>query len=210
MYKRQDKASITALALSGPTVKKDAYHSPDPTRSPGMSNTVPMATGGGLIPALIGVAIDQGVTASQRSSFEKNVGNLTPKIDKIYASSSHQVLRQKLMTYLRGDQFFSQRLGSPSKSILSVEITSYGLAKSSKKTSQAFPLSYRIVANVKLTNPAGKELFQQVISGESLESVSTASASSQPHLKNRLIPDASAQFVANLNQQMNLKLGRKR
>jgi hypothetical protein len=142
-WNEHQRATLTAASVQKPTVKRDAYHNPDATKSPGMANSIPNMTGGGLIPALIGSAIDAGVTASQQRHFEASAGRYFDQIKTITAAAPLDELKQEMELRLKADEFFSTRLTAQAANQFTVEVQRFGLVRAPRRAERRYEIVLR-------------------------------------------------------------------
>ena len=117
-----------------------------------------MATGGGALPALIGMAIDAGVTAHQTSQFKKQYGDKLDKVNANVPKNLSKRLRANAGDMLRKDEFFGPRLRDTSSNRFDGELISYGLGRF-HRTDDETHLGATMTVRVTLKDASGKSLL---------------------------------------------------
>jgi len=200
------KAKLTSVAVAQPTVAKDAYQKPDATVSPGMANTIPQITGGGLIPSLVGSVIDATVTAKQQKKFESTNAQYFDGLAKLMGTPPAPQVEETLKAALAEHPFFGSRLAEKSKVEFTTEVLHYGLEKSPYSQGDDIKLRVRIIAKVTLKLGDGDSLWTTLITGtantakrapEILEDPSFVSTGVQEAAKN-----LCEQVVVQLDQKL--------
>ncbi len=166
-WSEQQRMKLTAVSVQEPTAAKDAYHKPDATLSPGMATAIPVATGGGLIPSLIGSAIDASVKASQQKHFEESAVNYFAPLKAIAADAPLSEVKQEVESCLKSDGFFSSRLTAQAANNFNIQVTRFGLVRSSDATKENMKLCYEIVCRIRLKLGDGETLIDQQVTGAS-------------------------------------------
>ncbi|MCW1922248.1 hypothetical protein OKA05_06765 [Luteolibacter arcticus] len=206
-WSEAQKSQLSTVSLSQPVVKAGAMKPVSGIDSPGASSSVPMATGGGIIPALIGTAIDAGVTAHQKSEFEKQYGQQLEKLNASLPKSLDKKLRASAEKMLRGDEFFGPRLKDSSPNRFSGELVTYGLMRF-HRTNDETHLGASLSVQVKLTDASGKTLFEQPVIGRSTNSIAVGELAAQPKKVDALFDEAAANFALQLKSALDRKLNR--
>lgn len=206
-WSEAQKSQLSTVAVSQPSVKAGAMKEASGIDSPNASTSVPMATGGGLIPALIGTAIDAGVTAHQRSQFEKQYGQQLGKVNANVPKSVEKKLRASAEKMLRSDEFFGPRLKNDSPNRFSSELTSYGLERF-LRTNDETHLGATVTVQVKLTDASGKVLLDTAIAARSTNSVTVGELAAQPKKVDALFDEAAETFAVRLKGILDHKLNR--
>jgi hypothetical protein len=161
----RQRATLTAVSVGVPTTKEDAYHNPEAKRSPGMANTIPAVTGGGLVPALLGSAIDASVTSSQQKRFEKTGSQYFDRIKAMAAEPPITDLQQEAQARLKADEFFGERVVAQGGNIFSLEITRFGLVRAPSPQKDDFRFCYEIECQVSLRLAGGDSVINEPIVG---------------------------------------------
>ncbi len=203
-WSEAQKSQLTTVALPEPYTKAGAMKPASGIDSPGAATSVPMATGGGLLPALIGSAIDAGVTAHQSNQFEKQYGDRIGKVNASMPKNLSKKLRASAEKMLRGDEFFGPRLKETSPNRFEGELTNYGLTRF-HRTNDETHLGATLSVRVGLKDPSGKSLLDQIITANSTSSIGVNELAAQPKKTEALFDEA----VANFSQQLKAALDRK-
>jgi len=146
------KASLTSLAIADVKVRDGAYSEPSGADRAAATNTT-MATGGGLIGALIG----ESVAASQNSIFKGKskqhfgaVKGNTPEISPIVSKT--------VGSGIKNDPYFGQRLRISSPNLIQSEVVSYGLVRSGKQDDGTLLLTPMVSVKFTLNGADGKKM----------------------------------------------------
>lgn len=207
-WSTEQKASIKTVMVQTPTATKDSYHAPDATKSPGMSSSIPMATGGGLIPALIGSAIDASVTAKQQKSFVASSGQYFEQIRTAAAEPPLSTLKAELEKRLKADEFFGQKMADTSEDRFTLSITSHGLVRSPNSPPKNLRFCYSITCQVKFKVGKDDVLIDQVFYGSSFETAAIEKFIEKPELMEQFRSEAVGQLCDSISNHINVQLGR--
>lgn len=163
------KDSLSAVTLRQTATAAEAYHEPDATNPPGASSSVPMATGGGAIPALIGLAIDAGVSKAQQSKFDKTDGHYADGSKRNIPGDLSQRFSSRLERSLKKNPFFKDRMKSGAEASIQSTIVSYGYKMVPGTDDGATLMSPAVDVELSVTGADGKSLLKQRVSspGES-------------------------------------------
>lgn len=205
-WSESDKAKLSAVSLAPTVVAKDAYQKPDATNSPGMANSLPIATGGGLIPALMGSAIDAAVTAKQQRKFEETHRQHFAALQKTLEVPPAAHLDAALKDALGRHPFLGSRLAEKSPGAFSTEILHYGLQKSPLSQGDNLLLRVRIIAKITLTVPGGGRLFEAQITGVASSAKTASEILADPGFVAKNSAEAAEDFTGELVRRLNAKL----
>lgn len=200
------KSSLTQVMVNRPAVEATDLKPADGTDSPNASTAVPIATGGGLIPALIGSAIDAGVTAHQANEFKKQYGAQLDQVQAQIPRNPGPDLRDRAAKVLKKDKFFGSRLvesGAPNR--FDGDLVSYGLVRYDRSEDQTV-LGMTITCNVWLTDAKGKKLFTRTLTAMSEDSHTIHDYAAKPSLVKKVYAQAldgfESQFKALIDAQL--------
>lgn len=203
-----DRASLSQVGVAPLGSKPNAYHKPDPTLSPGMATAIPVATGGGLIPALVGSAIDAKVKSNQRKAFEVTAAQHFGAIESMASSDPAELLRVQVERMLVLDEFFGSRFKKDAPTRFTINIERHGFVRSLYATKEAMTLVYEIVAHVELSGAKNKKLIKQLFDGQSEQAFMIDELVEQPDLVAEARLEAAESFARNLQRLLDAKLGR--
>lgn len=206
-WSEAQKSQLSTVALSEPVAVPGAAQPASGIDSPNASTSVPMATGGGLIPALIGVAIDAGVEAHQKNQFEKQYAGQIEKVNANMPKGLGKKLRASTEKMLRSDEFFGPRLKDQSASRFSGELLSYRLERFHRTNDQTH-LGARLTVQVRLAGADGKSLLDQPVTGTSTSSISVGELAGNPKKIDHLFDEAVANYTTTLKAVLDQKLNR--
>lgn len=204
-WSEHDRAQLKAVDVAPVQVAKAAYQKPDATDSPGMTNSIPTVTGGGLIPSLIGSAIDATVMAKQQKKFEAgNAQHFEALAARMTAPPSAE-LEAALRQELAGHEFFGPRLSPGAPARFTTEILGYGLQKSPLSQKDDILLRVRIIARIELVLPDKKVLLRTQITGVA----STAAHAEDIVADPEFIAKGTAEAVKDLAWQLSVLMAPK-
>lgn len=163
-WSTEQRTRLTHVVLTGATVADHAYQKPDAKESPRMAEKIPQATMGGLIPALIGSAIDKSVTSHQQQKFEASDSTYFAALEKAFGPVPTTEIDAAFRQVLQHHRFFSSRISDQGGAVFSVRIVRYGLNKSPLSKGEEIWLRVAITAEVKLTE-GNEEFFRAEYTG---------------------------------------------
>lgn len=203
----KQKAMISGVGVKPYEMAPGALHIPDGTASPNASSGVPAATGGGLIPALIGSAIDTSVTSRQQKEFEKNNGQYFKNANDSIPEDIVKQLEARTVKVLNSDPFFGSRLKSKPSSFFCGKVLDYGLTRLSEKNGNIY-LEAKIKLDVWLVGSDGKKMFKQPVSASSKDAYTMQQYASDKSLSARVFEQALDDFEVQLIKLTDAKMGR--
>lgn len=202
------KASLERVTVYQPVVQAEDLKPVDGSESPNAASNVPMATGGGIIPALIGSAIDAGVTAHQSSQFKKQYGAQIDQVQARIPRSPGPALRERATRVLKKDSFFGSRYTeNKAGNRFDGDLVSYGLVRYDRKNDQT-TLGMDISCNVWLMDANSKKLFSQLIIGRSVDSHTIHDYAAKPKLVDKVYAQALDSFESQFKGMVDSQLGR--
>lgn len=151
------KASVTPVSLKSVRIAEGAYHEPDGTDSPGLKKKMPP----GLVPLLIGAAIDAGVEQSQQSSFNKSYGSHSAGARRNIPSGLDQRLSEKLKAQMKRHAFFGSRLKDDAAASIQPAIVKYGYVRQSETDEGEILVAPVVAMEFIVTGSDGKQLLRQ-------------------------------------------------
>lgn len=206
-WSEQQKASIRSIGAGDVNIRSNAFHKPDHSKSPNATSSVTTATGGGLIPALLGSLIDAGVTSAQNSAFKSQYGDVIPKLTDLSKSAPTSELRSALNATIKKDAFLGKRYSTSPSTKVDAYITSYGLVRGSKSKDKYKTLAYAITADLKIVSSEGKDLINlPFVTGVSKLEQTPRSISSTSLAQFK--QEAAMDLAKKLQVQIDAKLGR--
>ncbi|WP_193214988.1 hypothetical protein [Luteolibacter marinus] len=203
----KQKAAITQVTVAKPAVGPEDFQPASGTQSPGAANGVPMATGGGALPALIGLAIDAGVTAHQASEFKKQYGAQLDEVNAAARRDIGEALRERGSKVVKNDPFFGPKLATSAPYRFDGELVRYGLVRFSRSDDQTY-LGAEIVCNVWLADASGKKLFTRTTVCRSEDSHTIHDFAAKKSLVNDVFKQAADQFESQFKAILDQQLGR--
>lgn len=200
------RSELTNVGVADISVGKDAYHKPDATQSPGMHTTITTATGGGLIPSLIGSAIDAKVMAKQRKIFESTALAHFPTVEDLAGNLPTETLKERMTHALSKHDFFSSRLSQEPTEIIKFEIIEHGYIRAFGATEENMMLAYEIAARVTLTDKKGSKLLNVLLDGISRESAKIEEIAASPELVEKQVSESIENLILNILLELDRKL----
>lgn len=193
---------LSSVALVRAEMKADAYHEPDGTDTPGMGSSLPTATGGGILPALIGSAIDAGVSKVQQSKFENANGHYAEAAKRNIPTGLDKRLTEKLEIGLRKDAFFRTRLRKDGAGKILPTVIRYGYARSSKSDSGEILMSPSMLIEVEIIGADGKSLLKEVVKSDSAQAKPMKTYANDAAFARRAFDVEMDSLVKNLEQAL--------
>lgn len=207
-WSKKDKEQLTAVSVAPTSVAKDAYQKPDATNSPGMNEAIPRATMGGLIPSLIGSAIDASVMAKQQKKFEETNLQYFDALQKAMATPPAAAVTAALKQGLGQHDFFRTRMVEQSTTTFTAEILHYGLQKASPASATDNLLRVRIIARITLKLPDGTTMFECLATGLSADSKTAADILASPDFIAKGTEDAAKEVAFQVGYKVDAKIRR--
>ncbi|MBX3737532.1 MAG: hypothetical protein KF715_12615 [Candidatus Didemnitutus sp.] len=202
------KAKLASIAVEPPSAPAGTYQKPDATDSPGMAQGIPQFTGGGLLPALIGSAIDASVTSKQQKKFESKDGHTFPALAEALAQVPTTQLGEALRSALAKHEFFGSRVSDRGRARISTEIVRYGFQKSPlSKSEDDILLRVRLTGRATLTTADGEILWSGVISGVASQARPAEGLASDAAFIAENIREAAEDFAQQLLVEWDIQLG---
>ena len=152
-FSADQKAKLSTLTLSPVVQVEKAYQDPRGAAD-GTMNNVAVATGGGLIGALIGA----GTEAVQNNSFKKAEGANFARLRAISPKSVSSQVGSEVQKALKANPFTSSRLRPQSDNKVVTKINRYSLTRVGKRPDGRLLMSPQISAQVEIQGADGKSI----------------------------------------------------
>ena len=185
------RARVPEFAVLSVVVASDAYQAPDAKWSPNLQSTLPKYTGGGLLPVIVGAAVDKHVTAQQQKKFEESQAASLPTINERASQPPSAVVKGAVLSALRANGFFAQRMREDSKNTLEIRILHFGLAEKGKEEGAEPKLSAQILVDLTIRTAGGARIGIGGYSGSSGESLPVGALAKEPGLIPTLYDEAA-------------------
>lgn len=185
------------LSIGAVTQADNAVKAPNPTTEPGYNSAVPAGTGGGLIPALIGAAIDSSIKADQRKNFDEKYSEYFEAVDKNTPEDLSNALNDKLADAVTSNEFFAPLIVEESRIKLNTTITAYGLNRTNKINDEVF-LTFGVSALVEMASAGEKPIIKKIFSAQAGKEYTMKDYAEQE----QLITEMSLKAVENLSKQI--------
>lgn len=151
-FSASQRATLNTVAVDKTTAEANAYKDPNGAAT-GTANSVAMATGGGIIGALVGHIVE----ANQNRMFKDVEGKKFAKLRSISPKSVNSEVNQEITKGMKGNPFFASRLRKQSPNRLTSKVISFSLARTGN-AGGVLLMSPQIVAEVKLVGADGKAI----------------------------------------------------
>ena len=207
-WNEKQLSKLSSVTVGVPSLAENAHHVPDAKDSPGYADSIPAVTGGGLIPALLGSAIDAAVTAKQQRQFEEEDGQHFEALRAAFTQSPGDELHKAMKQWLASDPFFGSRLAENAPAAVSMDVIRYGLAKSPLSTKDGILLRVRVVADVTLKDSASSSLLKAQLAGVASEAKSASDILADPEFFENGLSEAAEDLVHQFLTILDKKLGR--
>lgn len=203
----KQKLAITSIAVADHEELKGSKKMVNGGKSPGAAKSLPMATGGGMLPALLGEAIDAGVVAVQKNNFKKQYGDSLDRLNAFALPKISDALEKRGVSVLKRDAFFGDKWSDTAGAhYFDGEITSYGLQRRERKSGNTY-LEATVGVNVWLMSD-GKKLFTSPMTVRSARVYTVDELMSKPERVKTLYKEACDDFEKQFIGLLNVKLGR--
>jgi hypothetical protein len=200
------RAKFEKVALEPARTSSDAYQKPDPARSPDMARKIPQYTLGGLIPLLIGKAIDEASRASQREKFEGKHPNAVKEAAARLSASPGDAITTQLRGALGERSFFRDRLSPSAETKMAIAVTRYGLVLEFAKDDDNPKLIYSLAADLTVTAKDGEQLFATTAFGYSADGREIEAWLNDREFSDKSIGDAVGAVVRRLVEALDTRL----
>lgn len=190
----ETQQSLTTVSVDMPKMADEAYKKPNGSASSaGYGDAIPAATGGGLLPALIGAAIDSSIAASEQEDFEVVNAQYFDAIKSGMPKDVDALIQVRLREAVGNDTFFQSRLRDQSKNRFITQVEEYGLIKADKNPSSS-SVKFRIKAVIHLEDQNGEELLKDFYTVSSTQTIPMRNLAQDPTLLRTLANDAADQL----------------
>lgn len=204
----KQKAAITSISVTDHEELKGAKKAVNGGKSPGAADSLPMVTGGGALPALLGSAIDAGVVSVQKSNFKKQYASEIERLNAVAYPKIADAIEEKGISVLKRDDFFGPKWTDQAGAhYFDGEITTYGLQRRERKKGETY-LEAMVGLNVWLVSD-GKKLFTAPMTVVSENAYTTSEFADKPELLRKVFVEAVSDFENQFDGLLNKKLGRK-
>jgi len=202
----EQKARLGDVTLDPIRVAPDAYQKPDATLNPDMATKIPRVTVGGLIPALIGSAIDSAVMSSQQRKFDQAHETSYDSLRSALAQPPVAQVEAAVRHALDQSVIFHHKCTEESKNRVDALIVSYGLARTYTPPQSEMRFDTRIVVEVTVTIAGGEVVLQQQFFGYSARAATLAEFVAHPELVDGCSKEAAQRIELLLLNAVDRKL----
>lgn len=184
------RKELADVALVAPRIAPGAYHAPDATQSPDMASKVPRFTGGGLLPVLLGAAIDAHVTAEQQAAFDASHAPLLPLVNERARALSTEDIGRAISEGVQRCRYLKAIATARSKNVLTGTVVRYGLVRRYDSLAGEAELSAEVWLDLTITRSDGTVLLDRKFSGTSDAAYSTKALHDAPERIGQLYREA--------------------
>ena len=203
----KQKAAITSIGVADHDVLKGAKKAVNGSKPLGVAQAITGASGGGILPALFGEAIDAGVVAVQKNSFQKQYGSDVERLNAIAYPKLVDAIEKRGVSVLQRDAFFGPKwTDKAGEHYFDGEITSYGLQRRHRDADETY-LEAMVGVNVWLVSN-DKKLFKAPLMLRSENAYTVADYVEQPERLRAVFKEACDGFDSQFSALLDQKLGR--
>lgn len=209
-WSEEQKNALSTVSIVPPTHADDSRKGSNVVEQSTGGSMGAAAVGGGLIPALIGIAVDASITAHRKGEFEEEHGSIedaAAAMDKSVPSDIGKRLRDKLTTELKDDSFFGPRLRPTSPNRFDGELYSYGLV--ARDTLDGVPqIGAQLQARIWLEDAEGETPLDITKIANSTSTFPATTLMSQRKRVEQLFDEACDDFARQVQEEVDKKLDR--
>ncbi|MGJ8676358.1 MAG: hypothetical protein ACSHX0_02445 [Akkermansiaceae bacterium] len=197
----EQKAILSTVSIEKTSIETTAYQDPHGA-AVGTAANVAMATGGGLIGALIG----ETVSASQNKMFKNAESSNIERIKSLTPHSLAPVVNNEIQAAIKENTFFSSRIQKQSPNRFTSKIIRYTLNRTGKSDSGLL-MSPSITAEVKLVGSDGETIGRGwlPVTGVSPMSYTLSQYIATPALLKKGYAEAAASLAMSLEDSLAMK-----
>jgi BMFP domain-containing protein YqiC len=209
-WSQEQKNALSTVSITPPTHAEDSRKGSNVVEQSTGGSVGAAAVGGGLIPALIGIAVDASVTAHRKGKFEDQHGSIedaAAAMDKSVPNDIGKRLRDKMTAQLKNDAFFGPRLRPTSPNRFDGELYSYGLV--ARDTIDDVPqIGARLQARIWLEDAEGETPLDITKIANSSNTFPATTLMSQRKRVEQLFDEACNDFARQVQEEVDKKLDR--
>jgi len=175
-------------------------------KNPGVQDSIGMA-GGGLIPSLIGAAIDAGIRSYKKGSFEEKYPEESKFVSTIKIENIEENVKKEITAALKNDDFFANKLRDNGQYQVKTKIHSYELNKVDELNNEIrFGAAINLIVELKDTKDSS--VFTEYITGTSEEYFNIKELAKDEQLVHKLFSQAYKKIDFELSTALDKRLGR--
>lgn len=193
------------ISIVPAVIEPNSYKEPDGTASPNASTAIPLATAGGLLPALLGMFIDTAVMSSQQKAFKKEneqyfdlVKSSMPSTNDLITTTTNEI-----SSTINSNVFFSNKIKDNSETQFIITIKNYGLTRQDK-TEDIIAMAFTLGLTLELVQPNKEPIITEFFSGSSDSAYSMKEYIEKCSLLNSTIKES----IKNITNQIELFLAK--
>ena len=209
-WSEEQKNALSTVSITPPAHAEDSRKGSNVVEQSTGGSTGAIAVGGGLIPALIGVAVDAGINAHRKGEFEERHGSIedaAAAMDKSVPNDIGKRLRDKMTAQLKNDASFGPRLRPTSPNRFDGELYSYGLV--ARDTIDDVPqIGARLQARIWLEDAEGETPLDVTKIANSSSTFPATTLMSQSKFVEQLFDEACSDFARQVQDEVDKKLDR--
>jgi hypothetical protein len=186
------KAKVPEFALSSLQVSQGAYQPPDAKWSSDVQSQILKYTGGGLVPALVGAAIDKHNLAEQQRKFDEAQASLLTTLNEKASNPPTAAIEESVVRAVSANAFLAQKSRSTSNNKLEARLIRFGLAKRSKEDEADPKMVAQVLVDLAIRNGDVLVLRLGGYSGSSSDAVPISELAKNPDQIAKLYEQAAA------------------
>lgn len=185
------RGKVPEFAFSPVLVASNAYHPPDAKWSSDVQSTITKYTGGGLIPALVGAAVDKHILSEQQEKFDKGQAPLLATINERASIPPSEVVEKAVMNAMMSNGFLATKVREKAKDVLEIKIVRFGLAKRNNEEESDPMMAAQILVDLTIRTGAASLLHIGGYSGSSADSIPISALAKDPEVIIKLYGEAA-------------------
>jgi hypothetical protein len=147
-----------------------AYSGSDARGDSSWGTALPMVSGGGLIPALVGSAIDAAVGSSQQSEFLAENREALPLIEPVLRKDLAEVIKLEITEFARGHPHLGSNFESSERGAeIKIEIRKFRLVRGVGYLEGEPNMSLEVEAELRILSESGEKLVSRTWTVRSFE-----------------------------------------
>jgi len=204
----EDQSKLSSIAIVGTSTASDARQAVIGSKSSKVGMAIPIATGGGALPALLGMAINKAIVSSQNENFNAQYAGTIYTLKTHVPGNLNRQITQSTRKVFSADPFFGPRIKPRSTNRVKVKVTTFGLQRSDRSEGHTL-LNANIMCDVILTDQAGDEYIAESIHAQSPNSLSVPALASSKSRTDALFAEALRDYETQLKELLDDQLKRK-
>lgn len=185
------RAKVPEFAFSPALIAANAYHVPDAKWSSDVQSTITKYTGGGLIPALVGAAVDNHILTEQQKRFDQSQAASLSVINEPARNPPVAVVENAVMRAVRANEFLAKKIREKAKCAFETKIVRFGLAKRNKEEEPDPMMAAQILVDLTIRGGDGAVIHIGGYSGSSSSALPMSTLVKNPDVISKLYGEAA-------------------